>query len=234
VGGFSNYLYLHPNTVAHRLGADVPAVEATLALPIANGYEWTYAEGRVRPGDAVLILGPGQQGLGCVIAAKSAGAGVVIVTGLPCDKGRLDVARALGADHTLFADDPELVEKIGMLTNSEGADLVTDTAAGNETTIGLALDATRKRGRVVLAATTVRPLKELEFFKITRKYLSVLVVRGHSYGAVEWAIDLISAGHHPLQLMSSLEVDLEHAEQAILGTAGELDSPVIQAAVVPT
>jgi threonine dehydrogenase-like Zn-dependent dehydrogenase len=111
---------------------------------------------------------------------------------------------------------------------------VIDTAAGNETTIGLALDATRKRGRVILAATTVRPLKELEFFKITRKYLSVLGVRGYSDGAVEWAIDLISAGHHPLQLMSSLEVDLEHAEQAILGTAGELDSPVIHAAVVPT
>jgi threonine dehydrogenase-like Zn-dependent dehydrogenase len=232
-GGFSEYLYLHPNTVAHRLGPDVPAVQASLALPLANGYEWAYVEGRTRPGDTVLIIGPGQQGLGCVLAAKQAGAGKIIVTGQQRDAARLKVAERLGADVTLFADDGDLLGTIREITSGGLADLVVDTAAGNEATLSLALDLARKRGRIVVPAATMRPLREVDFYKITRKYLTVQGVRGHSYGAVEWAIALISSGRQPLDLMCSLEVGIHEADKAILGTAGELDVPVIHAAVVP-
>ncbi|WP_426243425.1 zinc-dependent alcohol dehydrogenase [Nocardioides sp. LHG3406-4] len=232
-GGFSDFLYLHPRTVAHKLPEHVSAVEGTLALPISNGYEWTYREGRVGPGDTVLVIGPGQQGLGCVIAAKAAGAAKIIVTGLPSDKERLDVARQLGADHTLFADDPDLREQISALTGGDLVDVVIDTAAGNLATVSLALDVAAKRGRVIAAAATMKPLGELDFYKVNRKYLSLHGVRGHSYAAVEWAIDLIAQGRHPLHLMCSMEVSVDHAEQAILGTAGELDIPVIHASVVP-
>jgi threonine dehydrogenase-like Zn-dependent dehydrogenase len=233
-GGFSQYLYLHPNTVAHRLAPGVSAVEASLALPLANGYEWAYVEGRTRPGDVVVIIGPGQQGLGCVLAAKQAGAGKIIITGQRRDTARLEVATRLGADATLYADDDDLVGKIRELTSGQMADLVIDTAAGSESTISLALDLARKRGRIVVPATSMRPLRDVEFYKITRKYLTVQGVRGHSYGAVEWAIALISSGEHPLDQMCSLEVGLTAADQAILGTAGELDVPVIHAAVVPS
>ncbi|MQY14301.1 putative alcohol dehydrogenase adh [Streptomyces sp. RB5] len=232
-GGFSDYLYLHPRTVAHRLPTHVPAVEASLALPISNGYEWVYREGRVRPGDVVVILGPGQQGLGATIAAKAAGAGLVIVTGLARDKERLEVARAFGADHTLYADDTDVLERIRELTNGSYADVVVDTAAGNESTLSLALDAVRKRGKVIVAAAAMRPLDGLDFFKINRKYLTVQGVRGHSYQAVEWAIDLIAGGRYPLHLMCSLEVGIDHADQAILATAGEGPTPAIHASVVP-
>ncbi|MFF4415420.1 zinc-binding dehydrogenase [Streptosporangium sp. NPDC001559] len=232
-GGFSDHLYLHPRTVAHRLPGDVSAVEASLALPISNGYEWVYREGRVRPGDVVVIFGPGQQGLGATIAAKAAGAGLVIVAGLARDKERLDVARAFGADHTLFADEEGVLAKIEELTHGELADIVVDTAAGDESTISLALDAVRKRGKVIVAAASMKPLRELDFFKINRRYLSVLGVRGHSYQAVEWAIGLIASGRHPLHLMCSLTVGIDQADQAILGTAGELPTPVIHASVVP-
>ncbi len=73
-GGYSQYQYLHPNSVFHRVPDNLPATLATLALPLGNGVEWAYLQGKVGVGEAIVIQGPGQQGLACVVAAKEAGA----------------------------------------------------------------------------------------------------------------------------------------------------------------
>jgi threonine dehydrogenase-like Zn-dependent dehydrogenase len=242
-GGYGQHLYLHPNTVAHRLAPGVPAVEASLALPLGNGYEWAYVEGGIRPGSTVVIMGPGQQGLGCVIAAREAGAGLIIVTGLRRDAARLEVAKSFGAHHTIFVDDiglpradlppADLRQAIVDITGPALVDVVIDAAVGNEATLSVAFDILAKRGTLVLPVATMRPLTELDLYKVTRRYLTVKGVRGHSYAAVEWAIALISSGRYPLKAMCSLEVGLDAVERAILGTAGELDTEVIHAAVVP-
>jgi threonine dehydrogenase-like Zn-dependent dehydrogenase len=233
-GGYSQYLYLHPDTVLHSLPQGVPAVEASLGLPLGNGYEWAHVAGGAGPGSSILIMGPGQQGLGSVLAAKASGAELIIVSGLRRDALRLEVAAKLGADHTVCVEDDDLRERIAEITGGRGVDLVVDTAAGDEKTLPVALDVVRKSGRLVLPAAPMRPLESIDFFKITRKYLTVRGMRGHSYGAVEWAIATIASGRYPLDLLCSLEVGIEDAGRAILGTAGELDEPVIHAAVIPT
>ena len=78
-GGYSQYQYLHPNSVFHRVPDNLPAALATLALPLGNGVEWAYLQGKVGVGEAIVIQGPGQQGLACVVAAKEAGANPIIV-----------------------------------------------------------------------------------------------------------------------------------------------------------
>jgi threonine dehydrogenase-like Zn-dependent dehydrogenase len=93
-GGYSQYQYLHPNSVFHRVVDDVPAELASMCLALGNGVQRTYLDGRAGPGKTVLIPGPGQQGLGCVIAAKAAGADRVIVSGLARDRERLAIAEA--------------------------------------------------------------------------------------------------------------------------------------------
>jgi len=100
-GGFSEYLYLPLNAVLHKVPAGLTPEQAGLGTPMSNGIQWTLIDSGVGYGSTVLVQGPGQQGLCCVMAAKHAGAERVIVTGTSSDVRRLEVAKALGADEVI-------------------------------------------------------------------------------------------------------------------------------------
>lgn len=232
-GGFSQYLRLHERSVLHRVPDGVPDEQAAMALPLANGYEWAYREGGAGPGQAVVVLGPGQQGLGCVLAAHVAGASEVICVGLARDTHRLEVARALGATHTIRADATDTAAEVARITGGEMADLVIDAAAGTSATVNQAIALVRKRGTVVCAVSSRVPLDGVDFGQLSRKCLTVRGVRGHSYQAVESALALMASKRYAIGEISSLTVGIEGVHEAILGTAGELDRSVIHATVLP-
>ena len=50
--------------------------------PLGAGFRWAVEIPKTKPGDTVVIMGPGQRGLSSVIAARQAGAKKIIVTGL--------------------------------------------------------------------------------------------------------------------------------------------------------
>ena len=80
-GGYSDYVYLAPAAIMHKIPEEIPVELAPLFVPLSNGAYWVEEIGGLHLGQTVVIQGPGQHGLGCVIAAKEAGAGCVIVTG---------------------------------------------------------------------------------------------------------------------------------------------------------
>src|SRR5215211_5635120 len=100
-GGYSQYLYMPPATVLHCIPEHVPLAQAAMALPLGNGVQWAVVEGHAGPGRSLVVMGPGQQGLAAVLAARSAGCDLVILTGLAADARRLEVGRQLGADFTI-------------------------------------------------------------------------------------------------------------------------------------
>ena len=234
-GGFAQFKYLHPNTMFHRVPDAVSAKLATLALPLGNGVEWTYLQGGAKIGETILIQGPGQQGLACVVAAREAGAGAIIVTGLSTkqDTARLALAKRLGATHTITVDTQDQLETLSDLTGGEMADLVVDCAAGGPETIISAIRCTRKSGRVILGGWKRQRLPEFESDELVRRFLTVKGMRGHSYNAVELGLGIIASGRYPLEDMCTHEFSLGDTDRALRTVGGKGEQGAIHCAIDP-
>ena len=232
-GGYSQYQFLHPNSVLHQVAGHVPATEAALALPLGNGIEWVCREGGVGIGTTILIQGPGQQGLGCVIAAKEAGARCIIVSGLSVDANRLELARKLGAHYTVDVEREDLSERVAEITANKMADVVIDTASGGPSTILSALALAKKRGTVILAGKKHQPISELHSDTLITRYLTLKGVRGHSYASVELALQIIASGKYPLREMCTHQYSLEEVDQALRTVGGRGGSHSIHVTVLP-
>lgn len=232
-GGYSEYLYLHPNSVFHRVPPGVPPRIAAMALPIGNGFQWAYFDGGAGPGKTVVVQGPGQQGLACVVAAKAVGASTIIATGLSRDAHRLEVAQRLGAHHVVMVDDEPLVDAVMRITNGAGADLVIDVSAGSAAeVIGGGLQILKKKGRLLSAAMKGKPI-DFDFDLLIAKRASAQGVRGHSYQAVELALDLMKRKTVPLELMSTHHFGLDEVDHALRLVGGEIEDRAIHVTIIP-
>jgi len=101
--------------------------------------------GWVRPGETVVVTGPGSIGLISAHIAKVLGAGRVILTGTR--EERLAVGKQLGVDITLNIKEVNVVKKIMELTNGIGADMVVE-CTGQPGPAAEALEIVRKNGRI--------------------------------------------------------------------------------------
>lgn len=73
-GGYADYLYLSPLSAVRKMDRSLPAGVAVLFNPLAAGLSWAGTVPKTGPGDRIVILGPGQRGLCCVVAAREASA----------------------------------------------------------------------------------------------------------------------------------------------------------------
>ena len=232
-GGFSRFQYLHPRSVLHRVAEDVPAELAALAIPLSNGLEWVMREARVAYGATVVIQGPGQQGLACVVAAKLAGAARVVISGLASDARRLEVAKLLGADDTVVAMDDALETHVREVTAGRMADVVIEASSGGPHTVSAAMRLARKRGTVVLCGEKHRPVPQFDADAVVSRVLRVIGVRGHGYASVENALALIASRKFPLEAMCTDSFGLDDVDRAIRRLAGEAGSDAIHVTVLP-
>jgi glyoxylate carboligase len=144
-------MYLHPHTVFHQVPKQLPVEIAVLFNPLAAGIRWATTEPDLRIGDTIVILGAGQRGLSCVIAAKAAGAGQIIVTDLARSANKLELAQDLGADAAIVADEENVVEAVKRLTGGQLADVVVDVTPVATQPILDAIEIVRFGGTVILA-----------------------------------------------------------------------------------
>jgi threonine dehydrogenase-like Zn-dependent dehydrogenase len=231
-GGYSQYQYLHPDSVFHRVPEDVPAELAAMCLPIGNGIQWTYFDGRAGPGKTVLIQGPGQQGLACVIAAKAAGADCVIVSGLGRDRARLDIATALGADQTVDVETEPLEDRVRSITAGCGVDISIDTAGGVNTLVD-AMRVTRKNGSVLFAAAPATTPPDFQMANLLAGRLTLKPCRGHSYESVELALRYIASARFPLHRMATHRFGLAEVDLAVRSVGGQGAPGAVHVSVLP-
>ena len=174
-------------------------------------------------------------GAACVVAAKSVGAGPIILSGLASDAGRLATCITLGADFIIDASATDVREAVLTLTNGRGVDLVVDTTAraGSEPTL-IAIDVLRTRGgTMIVQGESTFP--EFPMTRISDKYITIKPARGHSYAAVERGLSLIASGTVDLNLIHTHNFPLADALAAVRATEGTLVDGVraLHCAILP-
>jgi threonine dehydrogenase-like Zn-dependent dehydrogenase len=234
-GGYSQYQYLHPSSVLHRVPDSVSAEDATFGIPLSNGVQWTQIDGGVSAGDVVLVLGPGQQGMSCLVAALDAGAGAVLVAGRNTDTERLVLAGSLGAARTVDVDAEDPVEVVRELTGDAMADVVIDVSGSGAVGFGIALRALRVGGTFVAASGPGGRTEaaELDLAPIRKKRITIKGVRGHSYIAVERALRLIAEGRAPTRAVSAQPAPLADIEDALAAAGGHGAATALHVIVDP-
>jgi threonine dehydrogenase-like Zn-dependent dehydrogenase len=229
-GGYGQYVYLPPNAVMHRLPQDLSPRLATLAIPFGNGVQWACMDGGAGPGKTVLVFGPGQQGLGCVLAAKAGGAFHVILAGMTRDRERLALAKRLGADSTIDIEQQDLRATVMELTGGYGVDVVVDTTGDPTGDIAAHAIALAAKG----AYLSLNGLSQtVSVGDIKKKYLTVRAPRGHSFGSIELALRYIASHRWPLDEVCSHDFALADTHTAILATAGREVRDAIHVTVDP-
>ncbi len=234
-GAYSEYMYLDPNSIVHRIDAALPPEIAVMFNPLGAGFRWAVEIPGTGPGDTVAILGPGQRGLASVLACREAGAETIIVTGLASDKPKLELAREFGATHTIDVQNENAKERIREITEGRGADVVVEVSSYATEPVAEALDYVRPGGTIVLAGVKgFKPVPDFVSDKIVLKEISIRGAIGVTSTGYVSAIRLIEAGRHPIEKMHTHEFGLRDAELAIRTLARQVPGEAsIHSCLVP-
>ncbi len=234
-GAYAQYMYLHPNSVVHRVDPTLPPELAVMFNPLGAGFRWAVEMPTLAPGETVVILGPGQRGLASVLACREAGAGTIIVTGLAADHDKFAVARLFGAAHCIDVENENSVERVRSITNGRGADVVVDVSAYATQPVADALRMVRPGGRIVLAG--VKGFKPVDGFVsdlVVMKEIRIMGVIGVTSTGYRQAIRLIERERERLRPMHTHDFKLDEAELAIRTLARQVDGDAsIHSCLVP-
>jgi len=222
-GAYAEYLYLAPGSFVHKLDRSIPPSIAALFNPLGAGFRWAVEIPRLRIGDSVVILGPGQRGLACVLACREAGAGTIIVTGLGRDAHKLALAKRFGADAALDVETENVRDRVREITEGRGADVVVEVTSYATAPVAEALDYVRPGGTVVLAGVKgFKPIPDFVSDKIVVNEITVRGTIGVTSSGYQSAIRMIESGRTDLAAMHTHDFDLRDAKHAIDVLAGRV------------
>ncbi|MDR5760552.1 zinc-binding dehydrogenase [Caballeronia sp. LZ035] len=145
ISSFAQFAITMPSSLI-KIDPSIPLdVAAMFGCAVVTGAGSVFNSAKVGPGDYIAVFGLGGVGLNAVMAARIAGASMII--GIDINEGKFGLARELGCTHTFSARDEHLVESVRELTKG-GVDFAFEVS-GNKTAMTAAYDVTRKGGEVV-------------------------------------------------------------------------------------
>lgn len=175
-----------PSRCLHQVPANLPFEQACLTEPCCVAYNAVAVNAQIKPGDRVLVLGPGTIGILCAAVAKLCGAHVAIV-GLEADRARLHIAKHYGCD-TIIGDATEWATA----TDGMGADVIID-AAGISQTLKIALQLVRPKGQIIKVGWGPQPLN-FSLDPLVQKNVTLQGSFSHNWPIWEKVIGLLSTG----------------------------------------
>ncbi len=115
-----------------------------LIEPMSVGFH-AVSRGQVTDSDVVMIIGCGMIGVGAIVRASLRGATVIAVD---LDEEKLQLAREIGATHTINSKTEDVHQRLLELTDGHGPDVVIE-AVGSPVTYVMAVNEVVFTGRVV-------------------------------------------------------------------------------------
>jgi len=222
-GAMTQYVCV-PERCLHSVPEGLDFITASLTEPCCVAYNAVCNYANIKPGDHVLVLGPGPIGLLCTIMAKLCGAGHLIVAGLPADTTRLDLARRIGADAALDGGVEEHIRELG---DGRGVDVVID-AAGVSATLELALKAVRPAGQISKVGWGPQPLN-ISLDPLVQKAVTLQGSFSHNWPIWEKVISMLGSGQLDVKPLISRVAALDEWQECFEKQhAGEYAKVVLQ------
>ena len=213
-GAMAGYVRV-PVRCLHHIPDSLPFHIAALTEPCCVAFNAMVERATIKLGDSVLVLGPGPIGLLCLLVAQLHGAGTTIVAGLSCDAPRLEIARRLGATHTIDLQTEDLPEFLGSVGDGFGVDVVVD-ATGAAQAFKAAMAAVRPLGQIVKVGWGPGPLG-FSLDPIVQKAVTVHGSFSHNYPTWERVIALLASGKLDIAPLIGLDTPLEEWKEAFEG-----------------
>jgi threonine dehydrogenase-like Zn-dependent dehydrogenase len=133
----------------------------------------------VKLGDVVAVNGVGFAGNILLQGAIKSGASKVIA--IDVQDNKLEVARRLGADHTINAAEVDPVAAVDDLTRGEGVDVAVEAVGGTGVGIVQALGMVRHNGILALYGDNYAPIQEFCFHRFHEDGLEIRNLNGVHY-----------------------------------------------------
>ena len=184
-GAMTKYVKV-PARCLHLVPDQLPFEQACLTEPCCVAFNAVVNNSHIKPGDRVIVIGPGTIGILCAVMAKLCGAQVA-VTGLEADRHRLNIAIQYGCE-AIVGDATEWAKRADGL----GADLVID-AAGSSFTLKIALDLVRPNGRITKVGWGPQPLG-FSLDPLVQKNVTLQGSFSHNWPVWERVIALMASG----------------------------------------
>jgi len=144
-GAMAEYMLFPRNALNYKVPESIPLKHALYIEPLACSIH-AVQRGNIEFGDVVVIAGAGPLGLGMVAAARLKHPRLLIA--LDLNDGRLEVARACGADLCLNPGKVDVVAEVHGLTDGYGCDVYIE-ATGHPAAVAQGLNMIRKLGTFV-------------------------------------------------------------------------------------
>ena len=212
-GAFTRYVTARPQ-ILHHVPENVPFEHAALTEPICVAYNALVEKTQMKPGDLVVIQGPGPIGIMALQVARLRGAGTLVVLGTDVDADRLAVAAELGADYTLNIQREDPVALIRSLGDGFGADLVVD-CSGVSRALKQSLELVRPNGAITKIGWGPQPL-DYNLDPLVGKAVTLQGSFSHTYPTWERVLRLLSTGQINLRPVIGGIYPLSDWEEAFL------------------
>lgn len=175
-----------PARCLHRVPDQLAFEEACLTEPCSVAYNAVVENTRCRPGDRVIVLGPGTIGILCAAVARLCGAEVAVV-GLEQDRHRLAIAEQYGCTAIVGDAIDWALERDGL-----GVDCIID-AAGVSSTLRIAMQLVRPKGQITKVGWGPQPLN-FSLDALVQKNVTLQGSFSHNWPIWERVIALLAGG----------------------------------------